>query len=202
MTPNDCGGIHRADNSCSGFELTLAMLQLLVMKNTNADSRGDKVDISLARAKQTFHLYLSGVTPSILLFVLFGTTKPFLKYMSDRIPCISKRPVKVNDDGGESGELKTLERISIYRLSKLRGPVKISEIKVTSSVSSSTEKVAEVNKMKPLPEPPREGKNEKDGKRIGGGAGMGYSWEIRREPTIKSPPRAMKPDHKHRRHGS
>ncbi|KAI0017538.1 hypothetical protein F4780DRAFT_591236 [Xylariomycetidae sp. FL0641] len=63
------------------FEITNILFQLLARRNANIDALADKPDLSAARAQSTTVLFLPGVSPSLLAFIVFGTTKPFREFM-------------------------------------------------------------------------------------------------------------------------
>ncbi len=50
-------------------------------RNNTADAHAASPDLSVERARSTILLFMPGVTPGILLFVVFGTTKPFRDHM-------------------------------------------------------------------------------------------------------------------------
>ncbi|KAI1339145.1 hypothetical protein F5Y15DRAFT_416455 [Xylariaceae sp. FL0016] len=63
------------------FELTNVLFQLAGRENTTIDALSDKPDLSASRATSTAVLFLPGVTPPLLAFLVFGTTTPFRKSM-------------------------------------------------------------------------------------------------------------------------
>ncbi|KAH8662167.1 hypothetical protein BX600DRAFT_465745 [Xylariales sp. PMI_506] len=63
------------------FELTNMLFQFTGKRNLNGDLAIAAPDLSAARARQTTLLYLPGPAPSLLLFVVFGTTSQFRQRM-------------------------------------------------------------------------------------------------------------------------
>lgn len=57
------------------------MFQLIAHGNNKKDALAREPDLSADRAKETIILNLSGVTASLLVFVTFGTTRPFREHM-------------------------------------------------------------------------------------------------------------------------
>ena len=57
------------------------MFQIIANGNNKRDALALKPDLSGDRAKETIILNLSGVTASLLVFVTFGTTRPFREHM-------------------------------------------------------------------------------------------------------------------------
>ncbi|KAK9774624.1 putative Glycoside hydrolase [Seiridium cardinale] len=82
------------------FELTNMLFQFTGMSNSKKDAVSASPDYSVERAKETTVLFLPGPAPSYLLFIVFGTTTPFRKYMYatfvpkrwHRIPDSEERP--------------------------------------------------------------------------------------------------------------
>ncbi|KAH7304063.1 hypothetical protein B0I35DRAFT_414729 [Stachybotrys elegans] len=65
----------------SVFEITILVFKIHSADNINKDIQGDQPDLSSQRAIQDFLLFLPGVSASLLVFLVFGTTRPFLEYM-------------------------------------------------------------------------------------------------------------------------
>jgi hypothetical protein len=63
------------------FELTNMLFQFTGMSNSSKDASLSSPDFSIDRAKETTILFCPGPAPSYLLFIVFGTTKPFREYM-------------------------------------------------------------------------------------------------------------------------
>jgi hypothetical protein len=63
------------------FELFLVTYQLGSAKNSSPEAIGDHPNLTAERAKGDFILFLPGCCPSLLLFLVFGTTTPFREYM-------------------------------------------------------------------------------------------------------------------------
>ncbi|KAL0932151.1 glycoside hydrolase [Colletotrichum truncatum] len=63
------------------FELTIILFSMSARKNIESDTQRALPDFSSKRAKQDFLLFMPGVTASLLVFFVFGTTRPFLEYM-------------------------------------------------------------------------------------------------------------------------
>lgn len=57
------------------------LFQFQGMSNSNKDATSDSPDYSVERAKETTILFLPGPAPSYLLFIVFGTTRPFRNHM-------------------------------------------------------------------------------------------------------------------------
>lgn len=57
------------------------LFQFTGMSNSNKDAVSASPDYSVDRARETTILFLPGPAPSYLLFIVFGTTAPFRKYM-------------------------------------------------------------------------------------------------------------------------
>ncbi|KAH7309116.1 hypothetical protein B0I35DRAFT_441474 [Stachybotrys elegans] len=77
------------------FEITIVLFTLTARRNTAADTAASKPDLSAERARTDFHLFLPGVTASLLLFLVFGTTKPFIAYMRS---CWSRSRRRIKDE--------------------------------------------------------------------------------------------------------
>jgi hypothetical protein len=52
-----------------------------VRSTLDTEHANDKPDLSPERAVNDFRFFAPGVTASLLTFLVFGTTKPFIKYM-------------------------------------------------------------------------------------------------------------------------
>ncbi|KAI0130259.1 hypothetical protein BJ170DRAFT_307871 [Xylariales sp. AK1849] len=65
----------------SVFQLTNMLFQFAGMSNNHRDASAPAPDLSVDRAKQTTVLWMPGPAPSFLLFIVFGTTAPFRRYM-------------------------------------------------------------------------------------------------------------------------
>ncbi|KAJ0331506.1 hypothetical protein COL922a_011811 [Colletotrichum nupharicola] len=63
------------------FEVTIMLFSTSARKNIAVDHTRLTPDISAKRARQDFLLFMPGVTASLLVFLVFGTTKPFIEYM-------------------------------------------------------------------------------------------------------------------------
>ncbi|KAI1865127.1 hypothetical protein JX265_008174 [Neoarthrinium moseri] len=57
------------------------LFQFTGMNNSNKDATRGSPDLSAERGKETTILFLPGPAPSFLLFIVFGTTTPFRRYM-------------------------------------------------------------------------------------------------------------------------
>ncbi|KAK8129807.1 hypothetical protein PG999_002187 [Apiospora kogelbergensis] len=60
----------------SFFEVAQILFQLISMRNI--EKLGDSVDLSAARARRDFLLFMPGCAASFVVFVVFGTTRTFL----------------------------------------------------------------------------------------------------------------------------
>ncbi|KAF4874169.1 hypothetical protein CGCSCA1_v006813 [Colletotrichum siamense] len=69
------------------FEVTIMLFSTSARKNIAVDHARLTPDISAKRARQDFLLFMPGVTASLLVFLVFGTTKPFIEYMRK---CLSR----------------------------------------------------------------------------------------------------------------
>ncbi|CAI0654947.1 unnamed protein product [Colletotrichum noveboracense] len=69
------------------FEVTIMLFSRSARKNIAVDHARLTPDISAKRARQDFLLFMPGVTASLLVFLVFGTTKPFIEYMRK---CLSR----------------------------------------------------------------------------------------------------------------
>lgn len=65
----------------SVFEVTIALFSINARQNIQSGIMRAVPDLSAERAKIDILLFMPGVTASLLLFLVFGTTVPFLKYM-------------------------------------------------------------------------------------------------------------------------
>ncbi|KAF9873036.1 glycoside hydrolase [Colletotrichum karsti] len=63
------------------FEVTIMLFSMSARKNIAVDVQRTTADLSAKRAIQDFLLFMPGVTASLLVFLVFGTTRPFLEYM-------------------------------------------------------------------------------------------------------------------------
>ncbi|KAI0484655.1 hypothetical protein GGR56DRAFT_35051 [Xylariaceae sp. FL0804] len=63
------------------FEITNVLFQLAGRQNSTHDAKLMHPDVSAARARSSAVLFLPGVTPPLLAFAVFGTTKPFRLHM-------------------------------------------------------------------------------------------------------------------------
>lgn len=59
------------------------LFQFTGMSNSNKDAHSPSPDFSIDRAKATTILFCPGPAPSYLVFIVFGTTRPFRQYMYD-----------------------------------------------------------------------------------------------------------------------
>jgi hypothetical protein len=81
------------------FALTNMLVQLNGISNAGKDVSRSSPDFSVDRAKATTATSFVGPPPSYLLFIIFGTTKPFLRHMyttfvPKRWQRVSKSPVR------------------------------------------------------------------------------------------------------------
>jgi hypothetical protein len=67
------------------FELSIVLFSKTVRSNLDTEHADDKPDLSPAKAMNDFRFFAPGVTASLLTFLVFGTTKPFIKYMRECI---------------------------------------------------------------------------------------------------------------------
>ncbi|KAF6833121.1 glycoside hydrolase [Colletotrichum musicola] len=65
----------------SVFEVTIMLFSLSARKNIAVDYQRATPDVSAKRAKLDLLLFMPGVTASLLVFLVFGTTGPFLDHM-------------------------------------------------------------------------------------------------------------------------
>ncbi|CAJ2512791.1 Uu.00g009100.m01.CDS01 [Anthostomella pinea] len=63
------------------FELSNVLFQLAARQNTSIDETVSRPDLSTSRAQKTAVLFLPGLTPPLLAFFVFGTTRTFRQYM-------------------------------------------------------------------------------------------------------------------------
>ncbi|KAI1079533.1 hypothetical protein F5B20DRAFT_167787 [Whalleya microplaca] len=109
----------------SAFELTNILFQLASSQNIARDSLSDEPDLSASRAHRVSVLFMPGVTPGLLAFVVFGTTKPFREYMYKTfVPKRFQRP-----------DASTARESSLWRAS--RSSTALSSHRSTSSVYTS-----------------------------------------------------------------
>lgn len=67
------------------FELSIVLFSKAVRSNLDNEHADEKPDLSPERAMNDFGFFAPGVTASLLTFLVFGTTKPFIKYMRECI---------------------------------------------------------------------------------------------------------------------
>lgn len=67
------------------FELSIVLFSKTVRSNLDSEHADDKPDLSAEKAMNDFRFFAPGVTASLLTFLVFGTTKPFIKYMRECI---------------------------------------------------------------------------------------------------------------------
>ncbi|KAK6077773.1 glycoside hydrolase [Seiridium cupressi] len=98
------------------FELTNMLFQFTGMSNSNKDAVSASPDYSVERAKETTVLFLPGPAPSYLLFIVFGTTTPFRKYITaqEDIYIIAKAVVDINRSVPKHGSPKPVEHSAAY----------------------------------------------------------------------------------------
>ncbi|KAI9172658.1 hypothetical protein HJFPF1_02167 [Paramyrothecium foliicola] len=65
----------------AAFELAIVLFSMTSRGRISSGNVSLTPNFSVERAKRTFILYIPGVTPSLLLFVVFATTKPCIEYM-------------------------------------------------------------------------------------------------------------------------
>ncbi|KAH7312706.1 hypothetical protein B0I35DRAFT_514007 [Stachybotrys elegans] len=63
------------------FELSIVMFARNAEDNLRLQVKNDAPNTSAERAINDFRFFIPGVTASLLVFLVFGTTKPFLAYM-------------------------------------------------------------------------------------------------------------------------
>lgn len=67
------------------FQLVTILFQLGSMASNRADRLAEAPDLSGGRATMDFILFMPGVTASLLVFVVFGTTRPFRRTMYETL---------------------------------------------------------------------------------------------------------------------
>ncbi|KAH8884370.1 hypothetical protein GQ53DRAFT_618258, partial [Thozetella sp. PMI_491] len=63
------------------FEITNTLFQVSSVQNNRQDAVSTKPDFSAQRAIPKILLFMPGVTPGVMMFLVFGTTKVFRTYM-------------------------------------------------------------------------------------------------------------------------
>lgn len=74
------------------------LFSLSARENIAVDYQRTTPDISARRAKQDSLLFMPGVTASLLVFLVFGTTRPFLDYMKRRLFSWRRRSAATSTD--------------------------------------------------------------------------------------------------------
>jgi hypothetical protein len=93
------------------FELVLILFQVSSATSVPPESP----DLSAAKAKSDVVLFMPGCLPSLLLFIVFGTTGPFREHMRKTFlpKCFHKEPTGTDQPGG--GPLSSQSRKSTPR---------------------------------------------------------------------------------------
>lgn len=99
------------------FEIALVSFQLGSAKNSSPEAIGPRPNLSAERAKGDFILFMPGCAPSLLLFLVFGTTTPFRDHM--RKTFLPQR-WQGKDDAPTTLVLVPLENLSIDDPSEFR----------------------------------------------------------------------------------
>ncbi|KAI1389098.1 uncharacterized protein F4822DRAFT_429710 [Hypoxylon trugodes] len=63
------------------FQLITILSEISQLSNHTKEKLGDSADLSAGRAKNDFLLFIPGVSTSLLVFIVFGTTRTFRKTM-------------------------------------------------------------------------------------------------------------------------
>jgi hypothetical protein len=104
------------------------LFQVTGMSNSNKDAQSPSPDFSIDRAKATTVLFCPGPAPSYLVFIVFGTTRPFRQYMYATF--VPKRWQRIPDASPTRRELfspkastySTLRSSSMIVSSPISGP--------------------------------------------------------------------------------
>ena len=160
---------------CSAFQLTTFLFQSVTLKNIAKSIGANQADLSAQHAKTAFLLRIPGVTPTLLIFVVFGTTKPFLKYMRSRLGRYRRGHITIRDDTvnphsrGSSSEPQSS--------ASAKAPTMTSVVEITSTPTREpVQQVVHMDMMKPLPQKPSMESTMQE-------LEMGYSWEIESMPA-------------------
>ncbi|EGO59743.1 hypothetical protein NEUTE1DRAFT_121491 [Neurospora tetrasperma FGSC 2508] len=97
------------------FELVVIFFQLRAANTNTKDNIPPHPDLSAARARGDFALFCPGVSASLLIFIVFGTTRTFREYvwtrfapqlLQDRVAArkaLKKQKTPPNEGGGQGG---------------------------------------------------------------------------------------------------
>ncbi|KAH9894620.1 hypothetical protein F4778DRAFT_784050 [Xylariomycetidae sp. FL2044] len=114
------------------YGLVVVVFQLTSLESTQRGSLGDAPNLSAERAKSDFLSFMPGTSASLLVFIMFGTTKPFRETMYQtfvprsfkrlslpRLPASSGQYRRRGRTVGEDDSISAVESQSTFRLEEM-----------------------------------------------------------------------------------